>query len=142
MVKEKMYLLGISCLLLLFSCKKDDEKNLQAQISGKWKIEKTTVKVYENGKLTIDETENVFSDEDYYDFKPDGTIGIYADGEIENATYSVNEEGNRVTITAEGETLEFDVTRLDESKLYLLYDDTRTENGVELRVTIDLNLTK
>lgn len=143
-MKQKLHILGIACLLLVFGCKKDkdDEKNLKAQIAGKWKMEKTVIKVYENGELSLDETETEFSNEDYYDFKPDGNLEIYTDGETDNAAYSVNEEGNKVTITAEGETLEFAITRIDESKLYLLYDDTRTENVVELRVTIDLNFTK
>ncbi len=100
MMKQKLHILGIVCLLLIFGCKKDDEKNVKAQIAGKWKMEKTTIKVYENGELSLDETETEFSDEDYYDFKPDGNLEIYTNGETDNAPYSVNEEGNKVTIAA------------------------------------------
>lgn len=132
-------------LTLVISCKKDDNFS-SADLVGTWTLssESIELEMKVNGKTmkqylidkgvpaaVAQEAVDGFYDEFYgsvdeqigtafagtMTFKSDGTYTATSDGETENGTWSLND--NKLTLTANGETIGLDVEKLTKSELLL-----------------------
>ena len=130
-MKIMAMVLFVASLATLTSCTKD----YASKIIGKWKF-KSCEAVVEGQSYSIDVDQlmamygaSIDPDELILEFKDNGYV--YADGD--GTPYSVN--GDKLTITAEGRTMELIISELTSSKLTLEYHDA--EAGVDL--TMHLN---
>lgn len=108
---------------LLFSCSKDDEFS----IIGKWNIDKMTVSYYQGTTLlqTFSQVDSPENDLGWIEFK-DGGTGTDPDGG--SITWTM--KGDKITVVAEDETLEFTITTKEKNKLVVETSETMTEEGV------------
>lgn len=131
-MKRILLLSALFAVMAITGCKKDKDENPNAKaILGKWFAKSYSTATYTNGVKTDSSLETEFTDNDYVEFRSDGTA---TDGE-DTFTYSVN--GNTITTTSQGETLESEITTLSGSTLGLTIDVTETYEGQRFRYVIE-----
>ena len=98
-MKQKL-LLSIMVVILLAACKKDNEDKIS--LMGKWNIESTIVKAYENGILTTTDTER--GDGTTMVFQVNGYLLIASPGDpVETVLYSIKPDSK---VEIDGDLLE------------------------------------
>lgn len=113
--------LGLLVASFLISCK-DDEPEITSSIVGKWKGDRSEVKV-SYGIVTLHEEEDDIFDVTL-EFKEDGSVLFTRDGTTTTGTYQLN--GDQLTTNVDFqfqevdiETLTFDVLEVSATKLRL-----------------------
>jgi hypothetical protein len=84
-------MLFLTALIILSSCKKDPPKEEPApSLKGKWNLESTIIKSYENNALvtTINEPGNGAT----FDFQTTGNVVMSHDGVIESHQYTITSD--------------------------------------------------
>lgn len=105
-------------------CKKDKEASKQEQIVGNWNMDKAYSVTNFGGSLQKDTTE--FEDDEYVNFKADGTLTSNDGG----GTWEII--GSKLKITdPTDDPQEFDIKKLDGSELQLYTKITEGESFVE-----------
>ena len=85
-MKQKL-MLGLMAIILFAACKKDKDED-EISLKGKWNLESTVIKIYENGVLTDTETES--GDGTTFDFQDNGNlIVMYPPSGVESVFYNI-----------------------------------------------------
>jgi|GEM_PF-6258449 len=108
---------------------------------GTWKLDKVSMKYYENDELT-----EVYENQPVgefvtmeFSFQTDNTVNVYLFVDIpeepleQEISGTYTHTGNDINITIEGETQTFTVLHLDASDLHLSVTDEYEEDGVNYR---------
>lgn len=134
--------MAVLCLFLAFGCKKDKNDSLKDQIVGRWKIESTKSLIYANGELVQEESDDNFDDNDYIEFKSDGTISSSDDSE-NGSRFTVDEKARTITITeSSNQSIPFTIVQLDKSVFHISAENTQTQEGQTLRYVAELRFKK
>ena len=84
-------LVTLASLIILSSCKKDPVKEAPApSMKGKWNLESTIIKSYENSALVTSITEP--GDGAIFDFQNNGNVVMSHDGVIESHPYTISSD--------------------------------------------------
>ena len=86
---KKNLVLSLIVMILIGSCKKDKE-DISISLKGKWTLENTITKDYDNGLLTDTNTEP--GDGTTVDFQNNGNVVITSPGGIESFPYSIKSD--------------------------------------------------
>lgn len=159
----KFYALAmlLGSMSILISCSDDDDADdpQPASIVGTWTYGSTSLSITVDGMSFVDwlvsqgtpqadaealgalfeESSDVFG-EATFTFNEDGTMTATEGTEVSDGTYSVNADNTIVTITAEGETLDFNIKTLSESALILSYEESETDPDLGASITISLEM--
>lgn len=131
-----IYTAIFSCFFLFSSCSAEEEDSqtdnpeLQAQLQGKWRYEGLTINgVYEEAL--------VLEGDQFYDFKAGGVLVLSDEGGSLSGTYQLI--GDELTLSIDGDTATFEITKLTNSELDLFgMLDVDEEEGLE-EVTFHLS---
>jgi hypothetical protein len=84
-------LVTLASLIILSSCKKDPVKEAPApSMKGKWNLESTIIKSYENSTLVTSITEP--GNGAIFDFQNNGSVVMSHDGVIESHPYTITSD--------------------------------------------------
>ncbi|TCD02801.1 lipocalin family protein [Pedobacter psychroterrae] len=112
-MKKNVLFLFIMAAIAISGCKKDNKKDdeLKSTIAGKWFTKKIVEVNYVNNVKKEEHTDTDFGNNDFFEFKADGT-GIFSEiGDTDPFTYKVT--GDILTITyMPGESLDFKIKSL------------------------------
>src|SRR5436190_6992358 len=113
---RKTLLLSLIAMIIFASCKKDP-KQPPISLKGKWNVESTTIKSFENA--TIVNTVVIPGNGATFDFQENGTVVISHDGVIESHPFTIQSDSN-VDIDGEG----YEIRNLTASSVTLFLRDT------------------
>ncbi len=112
---KKTLLLSLIAMIILASCKKDKEEP-SISLKGKWTVETTIVKDYENGVLVDTNTEP--GDGTTLDFQNNGNVVISGPAGVESYPYTIKPDSK---VEIDGDISE--VRNLTRSSVTLFYRD-------------------
>lgn len=95
--------LFLSLCVALAGCKKNDP-DPQSLILGKWETKKLTIDQYENGVKATTATSTTFTGDEYIEFKNDGTVVFSSSEGKQNATYTIDTDGEKLSVVYQGST--------------------------------------
>jgi hypothetical protein len=141
--------LAFTALSLVFSgCEKDDGGGISdARLVGKWGLTSWSYLEYENNVKIDEDIETDFSSDDYWEFKPDGSVTLSETGAgIEQGNYTFTDDGKKLTLTASlnGITisLPYTVKTLTSTDMTLHHEFTSTESGKSYREVNEVTFKK
>ena len=142
-MKKNVLVLFIMAAIAISGCKKDDKKDDDAKstIVGKWLVKKIYEVEYENGVKKREDTDTDFGNQDFFEFKADGT-GLFSEtGDTDPITYKVT--GDMLTITdSPGESFDLKIKSLRGNDLVLVDESTETYQGVTYRNVTEITFKK
>lgn len=142
-MKKNVLLLFIMAALAISGCKKDDKKDDDAKstIVGKWLVKSIYEVEYENGIKKREDTDTDFGNQDFFEFKADGT-GLFSEtGDTDPITYKVT--GDMLTITdSPGESFDLKIKSLSGNDLVLVDESSETYQGVTYRNVTEITFKK
>lgn len=84
---QNKLILGLIVIILFAACKKDKDES-EVSLIGKWNVENSIFKIYENGVLIDTETEA--GDGTTFDFQDNGNLIIATPGsDVESVPYTI-----------------------------------------------------
>jgi hypothetical protein len=116
---KKTLLLTMVSMIIFASCKKDPVEPVEPAVSlkGKWNVESTIIKSYENSELVEDL--NIPGNGATFDFKTDGNVVMSHDGVIESHPYTILPDSK---VDIEGDIMEIRNLTASSVTLYLRDD--------------------
>ncbi|MBC8053009.1 MAG: DUF5004 domain-containing protein [Sphingobacteriaceae bacterium] len=137
-------LLPLLFIILVFSnCAKDDDSNVKAKLIGKWKLIQERETEYEDGVKVNEDLYTEFEVESAVEFKSDGKLTFTEGNFSDDATYTVNLSGTKLTIDYRiHPTAEVDIKSLTSSELILVFANTDTQNGLDYKKVTEASYKK
>ncbi|GAA4927578.1 hypothetical protein [Mucilaginibacter defluvii] len=144
----------ILCSILFFSCKKDNERNIDNTISivGKWKLVKDSYSLYNGDKLEYSDDSIDELDPEYLYLYADGTGKsanttdtwgkfnyTFTNNQINYSNYVAYNDGNPLP---EIEPFSLSVTSLTATKLVIHEEGTEVHDNVTYRFVINSEFTR
>jgi hypothetical protein len=124
-------LVALAAIIVLTSCKKDPAKEEPVpSLKGKWNVESTIIKSYENSALV--NTTTVSGNGAIFDFQTNGNVVMSHDGVIESHPYTITSDSK---VDIEGYIYEIrNLTAL--SVTLFLRDESSPGNYAEFEQTL------
>lgn len=142
-MKKNVLVLFIVAAFAISGCKKDDKKDEESKstIVGKWLVKKIYEVEYENDIKKREDTDTDFGNQDFFEFKADGT-GLFSEvGDTDPLTYKVT--GDVITITdSPGESFDLKIKSLSGNDLVLVDEATETDQGITYRYVTEITFKK
>ena len=88
---KKTLVLSLIAMILLAACKKD-KKETPVSLKGKWNVESTTIKSFENSIIV--NTVVIPGNGATFNFQDNGTVIISHDGVIESQPFTIQSDSN------------------------------------------------
>ena len=138
-----LVLLFIAVGVVFTGCKKDNTE-VSGNIVAKWGIKKTVATTYTGSEKGLSVTDTNFKDNDWIEFKADGTVTFSDNGDTDQGTYTYNSDTKKITLkyTGDSSSSVIDVKTLTDTDLVITEEDVYTEGGVTYKTVSETSCKK